>query len=197
MTRKTINGKKAYTTRKEVKRMIRKTQEVKRWDDDETVTPVILSNSGVIRDLTAIPQGVGSLQRIGEGVNPISMEFRLRTTSTGAIEGHIRLIIFAWRQNSFDTLPIPDDILDIGDVIGMVDMTGAKNYRILLDKDIHLGGSDFISQVRKYTVKYKTPIRFNTSGTTGTNKIYSLLYSSSTGSEFGYWFSSRLKYTDS
>lgn len=189
--------------KKQVKRLITGSQELKAKDDSVNTTA---DNAGSLTYFNLPAQGDGLSERSGDQIQLKKLMFRFHIT--GADTTNIfRVIIFRWSQNNAlgANVPVTTDILQTANVMSFYNYTNEHDtkVRILYDKTITLSVTgdtevDLIKGSLYGTRLGRKIIDFNAATTLGTNQIYMLMISDSAGiphpSIKGYW---RIEYTDS
>lgn len=159
------------------------TLEEKKYIDISDITTFF--NSGYVRDLSPIPQGVSQGQRVGDKVNWATLEFRAVFNLSITTDTSIRCIIFMHKQNSFNFIPTAASPVPTAAYLGSAtatsfpyDIENKKNVKILYDSGPMVPrNSSTGSIVIKKTISLKNVKSiFNPATTSGTNKIFLLFY---------------------
>lgn len=155
---------------------------------------------------TALSQGSGDTQRIGDSINVTSLHVKGYTTRADTTN-IVRLIVFLWKPLSSDIAPLAGSVIDSS--TWSADPTQAyynvdrrrkpRQYKVLYDKTWYLD-SDHTIIPFSFNYMPKTPIKINFasgSSTASDNQIYFQMMSDSAAASHPILlFSSRIYYTD-
>lgn len=205
--KRTAYKKKSYGAKlnprqkKEVKRLVAGTTEVKAVDTWCNQSP---DAAGSVTKINVPAQGVTVSHRVGDKIHLKKLSFNLNTI-VGDTTNIVRLIIFRWTQNDAIAANAPGvtDVLQAGNPTAFYNFTTSTEakVRVLYDKTLYLssmGSMDRPYRGMLYGKRLgKKNIEFNAAILTGTDMIYYLLISDSIAathpSVIGYF---RLEYTD-
>lgn len=128
-------SRRAPVTYNQVKRIARKqylSMKEKLFFDAQ-ITSAIVTSSGSITHLSAIPEGDGQSQRTGDLVRAQSLLIRMHIfCNASAANGNtLRVIVFRWFQ---DSTPVLTDILNSATIIANYNMNNKKHFAIMSDK---------------------------------------------------------------
>lgn len=181
----------ANATKKDVKKMIisdrQKTAELKYYETLVNIpagSGTGVPSSGLILSISDIGTGTGDLNRIGDSLTPVNIEYRQLVDGTDN-PGAIRTIVFRWID---DSTPTPINILQVlggvtsnWGVMSPYDHDQRDKFQVLYDvtKTPSNVGQKFISTT-KYLKLGKKPIRYSNGTTVGRNKIFILFISNTT-----------------
>lgn len=177
--------------RKEVKQLIIKPMELKYGITNQATR--VVGTTALIDYITAVSQGSGDNQRIGDTLNwcgkmEMAVQFHNGAGANSGPWTTFRFIMFQWHPNS---TPVAANIL-LNGANGAIGVTSRYNhdlrqeYKIILDKVIHLVGNGSsatqpyapnVQRLKVYkisTKKITKRAQFSGGTTAGTNGIYCL-----------------------
>jgi len=131
--------------------------------------------------LSAIPQGAGQSQRIGDVIYPTRLDCRYSlSTANSDVFNTIRLVVFAWKQNSSSVTPGVSSVLENPVTMGPLSFynyEGRLEYHVLKDIMRSMSGTGTAPTVdsnivESFTVPLSGKIVYNLGVTTGYNNLY-------------------------
>lgn len=168
-----------------IRKMISRTQELKRFDGILAETSI--TTTPTISDLFFPTQGDTDTERIGDQlILTKNCEFNLtvRWNTLNLLDGSsfFRIIIFQWHPN---TVPISSDLLinvgGVGTVRSLYNLDTRQQYDIIYDRIASVNTWDndrpWIGPRRIFSNKINKRVQFVNGTTAGTNKIYMYLVS--------------------
>lgn len=173
--------------RKEVKTIIKRqqnlTSELKFHDDFIMANGI--PDTGVLRNITLISQGLNDYERVGDSIHPTSLEVRCHFTAEDTTN-LIRFIVFRWLpQNNPGVSPLLSDILL--PVAGTTppyqhyNKDKRQEFQILKDFTVDVNTNDRYDQWRHFSIKLADKkCMFNAGSNTGTGLLYIAVASDST-----------------
>lgn len=189
-----------FATKKFVKKAIKQTQELKIFDTAQGNSGV--DWAGTIWDISNVAVGTADGSRIGDAINPTSLEFNAVIAAADAYNT-FRVIIFRYKPNvvSVTTLNILQAANSTWAPTSPFNHDNRQNFEVLMDESFALDPeSDGVYFLKKKLRMAKTkPIQYHGgSATVGQNRIYVLAISDSGAAPNpNFLFSSRLYFTDS
>lgn len=193
---------------KYVKKAIRQEQETKFHDTKDSIAGFTI-NAGYYADLCLVPQSTTQstdITRIGDHIKITGLELRaiMNPASTNV---HHRLILFQWKPNSQLVGPTGPNILtyyttnNSQSVLSPYYNDYENQYTILYDKTFEASNSveDLCNTiVMKVPLKYaKRDLQYYSTTTAGSNHIFLLAVTNSSGTNSTISYVSRLYFTDS
>lgn len=156
-------------------------------------TNILAQNSAItvgVQDLiSAISQGVGQGQRVGDTVRLQRMEFRYNVTSANAdIFNIVRFAFFVWNPNTGSTVPTGASIFSSTTTQGMYtpfNYEQRREYAVLLELYFNMTGTaaspcDNSQYMQSRTLNLQgRKAQYNLGVTTGTGHLYFTNYSDS------------------
>jgi len=167
-----------------------------------------ITSSGTIQHLTAIPQGVTEVTRVGEDVMLREIIVRgrlsdLTTTGTTSVPFYYRFALVVDKQQVADTAPAVTQVVDTADPVNALpNNSHSERFRFLwvsplIQNNAVLTGNQF--PVCDHTWKGALKIGFNGANSTDIQKngVYFMILTSDTGNTVDFAGVARLMYTDS
>lgn len=186
-----------------IKAELKKNIETKYSNQNHSLVSV--DNTGVIYDLTPIPQGTQDIQRIGDEITVKSLQVRLNAIA-GDVTNFLRMVIFQWIPNDANPPTVANILNGQGGTVALVSAyyqndTLGNNYIVLYDKVFTMsqtGNTAAISRNLYCPMKYaKKRVQFNAATTEGQNKFYVILVSdSAAASHVGIDLVTRMTFSD-
>lgn len=199
--RKVKDSKIARVARKVAQQEIAKNEqdEVERkFHDKEIPSGTTAGTAGFVTHLSAIGNGTGYNERVGQLVKVMSLQFRMILTAADSSNA-MRTIIFRWFDN---TAPVVADVLQALPVgatthpLSNISIDNRHKIQIMYDNMFALDADDPI-QVDKAFIKRNMNVNWEVDDTVSMGHIYFLAVSDSTTvSHPGIHAMFRLRYTD-
>lgn len=172
------------TVNRKIKKAIERTKE-KKFLDTLVHNATQITTTAVVTKLSAVAQGVGDSQRVGDALTATGVEYRQLCSYQDA--GCIRHVVFQWKADD-TTAPVVGDILDLGVITTAFNAPynhdKRNQFRILDDYrafgDNSGEGATGVTK-RLFGKKISKDIRYLAAGTTGFNQIYMISVSSVSG----------------
>lgn len=179
-TKRMYKSKPRYLNKKPIIKLIdqriNKNSELKHYDAEVNDQPV--NSTGITVQLTAVPQGDGDNQRIGDSFQVNDLIFRLRMQVLDPYNV-FRFMVLQWHPNDIvDTCEVVK-VLQSASVYSNLNWHRRNDYRILYDKLLR-GDADDPIVVRTIKIKQKLrKVLFNEGTNFGHNQLYILMISDS------------------
>lgn len=191
-----------------MKKEERKNTELKFVDVVNATSPT-WSGTLITGDISAVGQGVGSSNRIGDVIRPRGLYFNCELVGNSSANSYneFRYVIFQWKIDSAYRTPTPGDILQL---VGSdqtphspYNFLQRDNFRVIKDKHMIIDAT--VDNTDKSTIAWKKyikldkikPIKYDASGgPTGINKIYIMLFSDGLANVPTLKYYCRMTYTD-
>lgn len=149
-----------------------------------------ITNTGHILDVSAIAQGDGDEQRVGDRVRPTSLRWNCFWTITTSDKTYCRMMVVRWHpDNAQDALDNVNLILEGGSYLAepVSSDVARKKFDLLHDQTFLLAaatsnGSIPNAKILRKQIPLKQAITFNEGATTGKGKIYIIFLSNSASS---------------
>lgn len=188
--------KTALATKKYVKYMFNKELEHKWFGAEYNAN---IADTGTFVDFSAVTQGVGSVQRIGDKINPTTIKFDISFLAQD-LTNRFRLIIFQWHPNDNADAPQIQEIISYTagyQTQAPLNPDFREQYTLLKDDFLHFETNSLL-QHRRYIFRPKRVIDYNAAGSTnGRNHIYVFMVSdSAVVPHVGVTITSMLMFTD-
>jgi len=138
----------------------------------DVLTSTAATTVGVVIPLLPIAQGLGSSDRTGNSIKPVSFLMRYGIAA-GLSNCHCRVMIFRDNQQISDTSPTVADVLQNSDVYSPLDAeTNVGRFSIMYDKvhNLVVGGDTAQTNIIKVFKKLNKRVKYNSSATTDIQK---------------------------
>jgi hypothetical protein len=192
----------AQAVRQLIKQEYRKQSEAKHWLTNWTST---VDSAGIVLDISAVGQGVGDDQRVGDDISPSSLEARLKLIYADTTN-LVRVLFVQYHPDTAVAGPGVSFFFDsahvaagLGTVLPYL-TTNRSLFRVLSDRTYSLnsGGANACVNVKHVFTKPMRKIHYNGSATTGSERIFCILISdSAVGPHPSYQLVTQLNYRDS
>ena len=186
MPRKKVYRKKKTITDKRIARVARnvfkRDTETKVFDAYEDVT---VSTTGRVTLLTAVTQGVGVSQRVGERLQPVALHLKFQSTVEPTdTYNNVRYIVFKWKDDDTLIAPVMANVLGttfggLDEVLNEFQWTTRSNFQVLLDVTHSVDTAGPRSKITRHRLKLRGHIEYETNLTTGVGNIYLIRVSDS------------------
>lgn len=188
--------------KKQVKSLISKGKELNAYK--VTGSAVVFAATWTAVDLSAMPQGDGDSQRVGDDIRmkKLLLRFRVTHNSTNG-GGALRIVVVQWRPNTLNDTFDSSKIFQTDDDVDSFPLWDNRHaYKILYDKSVATPNQvDNLKTIliNKTLVGRKLgnkKISFNDGATTGSNKIHLLFIASNATNPDTLDYEARSIYTD-
>lgn len=196
--RRTKKGSKRVATKSYVKKYIARQQEHKYWD---VTNSAAIDFSGVIYDLSLIPQGDTDISRDGDKLMPTSLYLNMKVEA-GDPTNVMRVIVFRWKINSAAYAPTVADILAVtGSAYAPMSpyLHDIKSqFTVVKDLTFHVSSYNVFAWYKRTIRLAKRTIKYAGGTTSASDKLYMLVVSDSgTITHPSFTSYTRLNFTDS
>lgn len=171
---------------------------------DTTLSLATIINTATISHVSAVPQGVGYANRVGDELSILGIELRLNAfgNATQTAGNALRLMVIQWCEDNATIVPTLAQLFNntgaAADVVvapyNLPDLR-QEVFSVLVDELMSVVVTSN-SLVRRWELKPNTRIRYNAAATTGVGTIWVVLASADAVNGPSVRYSSRLLFTD-
>jgi len=132
--------------------------------------------------MSEVTQGVTDSMRIGDVINPKSLNFRFNMV-VGDATNFVRAIFYQWHPDNIGLVPGTANILlynntTVKRLTSPYTVDQRKNFTVYWDHVFKMDATNPIFSINK-TFRKLRKIHFNAGGVTGSNHLYLVMYSDS------------------
>lgn len=155
----------------------------KKYIENLTIGPIIVTSAGRIDCISLIAQGLTDITRVGNSILGASLQLRKNVVVSAVDPSQtLRMILFLDKNNANGTLPLVTDVLTTADISSMSNINNNDRFVILRDSVVTVSTSGDNKNYEKFYVDL-TRLHIKFDGTAATqasaaeNHIYVLLIS--------------------